>query len=109
MLKNLCSQTFRPNEIILTEIWDFQKTGYFQFSKKSGKSYFASFSAILRSIFLSNVLFKREKKTEQHGVLFMSRTSYLEIQKFQKPKMQNLSFGVFDKNCSAIIFAPQML
>jgi hypothetical protein len=82
MLKNLCSQIFRSNKQIFTKILDFQKKGYFQFFEKSVKSYFALFSAILRSIFLSNVSFKREKKTEQDGVLLTSRTSHLANRKF---------------------------
>jgi len=70
---------------------------------------FAFFSANFRSIFLSNVSFERAKKTEQDRVLFASRTSYLEIQKFQKPKMQYLGFRVFGKNWGARVFAPQIL
>ena len=97
MSRNLCSQIFRANKNIFTEIWDFQKKGYFWFSQKSGKSYFVSFSAILRSIFLSNVSFEREKKTEQDGVLSMSRTSHLANQKFQKLKKENWVLGFSGK------------
>ena len=112
MSRNLCSQIFRPNKKNSARYEIFKNRAifnFFHFSKKSDKSYFAYFSAILRSIFLSDISFERAKKTGQIGAFFTSRTSYLDIEKIQKPKMQNLSFGVFDKNCSARGFAPKIL
>jgi hypothetical protein len=109
MLKNLCSQIFRSNKQTFTEIWDFQKKGYFQFFEKSAKSYFALISAILRSIFLSNVSFESEKKTEQDRVLSTSRTSHLANQKFQKLKKKKLYFWLLWKNYNTNVVAPKML
>jgi hypothetical protein len=87
MLRNPCSQIFRSNKLFFTEIWDFQKKGNFQFSKKTGKSYSFYFSAILQPIFLNNVSFEREKKTEPDGVL-----SYVKIV-FSVQKISEILLG----------------
>ena len=109
MLRNPCSQIFRPNKKNFTEIQGFKKWVVFRFLKNQGGHISLLSQPIFDRFFRTTSHLKEKKKLNIMGYFSSLKHDIKSSKNVKNRKWKNPVLLLFDKNHSARLLVPQIL